>query len=106
VGEFSERFYSNRQSSEIPEQAWVCLRGQNVSSKFVSDPRHEFCMDNVSFLDSDLLVSSENLLPSQVTDLYLVGLALNNHAKLATFDHSIPAHMIKNGSQGIEMLKA
>ena len=74
--------------------------------RFVKDPRHEFCMNNISLLDDDLLLTSETLLPAQVTDLYLVALAVHNRAKLATFDHSIPANMIKNGDQAIEVLKA
>lgn len=63
-------------------------------------------MNNISLLDDDLLLTSETLLPAQVTDLYLVALAVHNGAKLATFDHSIPVNMIKNGDQAIEVLKA
>ncbi len=51
---------------------------------------HEFWPDDVSFLDSQLLDPARVHGPRQVTDLYLLALAVAHRGRLVTFDQSIP----------------
>lgn len=57
---------------------------------FCSNPHHEFWADSVSLLDEALF--RPQLIPGHqaVTDIYLLGLAVRRHGRLATFDGAIP----------------
>lgn len=72
---------------------------------FASDPRHAFLPDDVSLLD-DVIVRPERLTPSNVTDVYLLRLAQQHGAKLATFDRRIPADVIDGGADALEIIPA
>ena len=59
-------------------------------AKLCSSPDHEFWPDDVSFRDPSLF---EPLLPlghQQLTDVYLLALAVRREGSLITFDRSIP----------------
>ena len=51
---------------------------------------HAFWSDNSSITDSDRFRSERILGPKQVTDLYLLSLAVQRDGRLATFDRTIP----------------
>jgi toxin-antitoxin system PIN domain toxin len=51
---------------------------------------HHFWADSVSLLDEALFRPSMITGHKKVTDVYLLGLAVRNHGRLATFDQSIP----------------
>ena len=51
---------------------------------------HAFWPDDSSMTDSDRFRSERILGPKQVTDLYLLSLAVQRDARLATFDRTIP----------------
>ena len=56
----------------------------------VSTRHHEFIADDISLLD-DASVDRERLLsPRQLTDVYLLALAVEHGARLVTLDKSIP----------------
>jgi uncharacterized protein len=57
---------------------------------FYSATDHHFWPDSVSLLDEALFQTSLITGHQKVTDAYLLGLAVRNHGRLATFDHSIP----------------
>jgi toxin-antitoxin system PIN domain toxin len=61
---------------------------------------HHFWADTVTLLDDALLTATAITGHRQVTDVYLLGLAVRNHARLATFDRSIPLKAIRNASAG------
>lgn len=54
------------------------------------NPRHEFWPDDVSVLDDRVVDGARVHGPRQVTDLYLLALAVRRGGRLATFDESIP----------------
>ncbi len=56
---------------------------------FVSGTDHQFWPDSVSFLDTGLIDPQHVLGPRQVTDVYLLALAVSRGGRLATFDASI-----------------
>ncbi len=51
---------------------------------------HEFWADSVSILDESLFRTGAVAGHKNITDVYLLGLAVRNHGRLATFDRSIP----------------
>jgi toxin-antitoxin system PIN domain toxin len=69
----------NKTPSEITE--WV--------RRFCSAADHQFWPDSVSLTDSTLFRASMINGHKNITDAYLLGLAVRNHGRLATFDRSI-----------------
>jgi predicted nucleic acid-binding protein len=53
------------------------------------EERHEFWPDDISLLDPRRFNSTRVLGPKQLTDIYLLGLAVKNGGQLTTFDRSI-----------------
>ncbi len=59
---------------------------------------HQFWPDNVSLLDGALLDASRIHGPRQITDLYLLALAVRREGRLVTFDAGIPRVAIKGAA--------
>jgi uncharacterized protein len=64
---------------------------------------HVFWPDDISLLDMNLFNPERILGPKQLTDIYLLGLAVKNDGRLATFDRTIargpvnpaePSHLV------------
>jgi uncharacterized protein len=51
---------------------------------------HEFWADDISISDADVFDHSRILGPNQITDLYLLALAVKHDGRLVTFDRGIP----------------
>lgn len=58
-------------------------------------PTHEFWPDEISVLDHAIFDRSRIHSSSQLTDLYLLGLAVSRDAGFATFDRSIPLSAVR-----------
>ncbi len=56
---------------------------------FIERTDHEFLPDALSFLDNDRVDTRRVLGPRQVTDVYLLAIAVSQGHRLATFDESI-----------------
>jgi uncharacterized protein len=54
-----------------------------------ADPVHQFWPDDVSLLDVQAVDASRILGPKQITDLYLLTLAVQHGGRLVSFDQSI-----------------
>ena len=61
---------------------------------FCSAPDHEFWADSVSILDESLFRAAMIAGHKNITDVYLLGLAVRKHGRLATFDRSIPLRAV------------
>ena len=72
---------------------------------FTAHARHAFIADDVSLLD-DAIAQPERLTPANVTDVYLLRLAQQHDAKLATFDRRIPVDAIHDGGNALEIILA
>ena len=59
---------------------------------------HEFWSDNVSLLDSDVVDPTRVHGPRQLTDVYLLALAVAHVGRLVTFDTAIPLAAVKNAT--------
>lgn len=59
-------------------------------ARATADARHAFWPDSISLLSSDHLRWEQALSARQLTDCYLLALAVANGGRLVTFDRSIP----------------
>ena len=60
---------------------------------------HAFWVDDVSLTDTDLFHTEHILGPKQITDLYLLALAVRNSGRLVTFDRRIPLSGVEGAIQ-------
>ena len=59
---------------------------------------HEFWSDEVSLLDSNLVDSTRIHGPRQLTDIYLLALAVRHAGRLVTFDSGIPLAAVRKAT--------
>jgi len=60
---------------------------------------HEFWPDSVSLLDSNIVDATRIHGPRQLTDIYLLALAVEHAGKLATFDTGIPLAAVRKATK-------
>lgn len=65
---------------------------------------HVFWPDNISLLDPQIVDSSRILASSQVTDSYLLALAIAHGGKLATFDRRMVTAAVPSGAQHLHVI--
>ena len=63
---------------------------------------HHFWSEDLSILD--ILTPDSIITHNQITDVYLLGLAVHNKGKLATLDRRIPAEVLRGGRQALELI--
>ena len=56
---------------------------------------HAFWADDISLCDYTLFDPSSILGPNQITDVYLLALAVKNGGRLATLDRNVPLHAVR-----------
>ncbi len=54
----------------------------------------------------DVLPFGIDLSPKQITDVYLLAIAIEKGGKLATFDEHIPARLLPGGVDALELIRA
>jgi len=67
---------------------------------FCSAPDHHFWADSVSLLDESLFHTPHIAGHQNITDAYLLGLAVRNDGRFATFDRSIPLKAVHGARPG------
>ena len=67
---------------------------------------HIFWPDDLSIRDKDMWSMLQTINPHQLTDLYLLALAVKRGGKLASFDQRIPAHLIQGGKAALHIVRA
>lgn len=65
----------------------------------VSTPHHEFIADDISLLDNAVVDSASLLGPGQVTDAYLLALAVAHGARFVTLDRSVPVGAVREARE-------
>lgn len=73
-------------------------------ARFCALPGHEFWPDDISLLDPTRISSDRLLGQGQVTDSYLLALAVAHGGKLATFDRKLVTDAVPGGRRHIEVL--
>lgn len=69
-----------------------------VLAQLVSRPDHTFWPDSISLLNNERIDYSRVLGPRQLTDIYLLALAVENGGRLVTLDSSIPIAAVKDAT--------
>lgn len=67
-------------------------------------PRHVFWADDISLVDVDHIDSDQVLTSTQVTDTYLLALAVAHGGKLATFDRRLSVKAVKGGKAALHLI--
>ena len=67
--------------------------------RFCLDERHDFWPDAVSMYDASLFDLSSLHGHRQLTDVYLLGLAVRRGGRLVTFDQSIPISVVRGATR-------
>ena len=62
----------------------------SLLAKQLEEGSHEFWPDYISITDASLFDPAFILGPNQITDVYLLGLAVKNGGRLVTFDRGLP----------------
>jgi Predicted nucleic acid-binding protein, contains PIN domain len=60
---------------------------------------HEFWADDISLLDTKISIPTRIHGPRQITDLYLLALAVRHHGQFVTFDASVTMDAIKGAEE-------
>ena len=68
-------------------------------------PGHEFWPDDVSLLEQERVDRSRLLDSAQVTDSYLLALAVAHGGKLATFDQRLVADAVIHGAKALHLIR-
>jgi predicted nucleic acid-binding protein len=71
---------------------------------FVADPGHEFWPDDISLLDDEKFDVKRMLNSSQVTDSYLLGLAIAHGGEFATFDRRLIPDAVHGGARSLHLI--
>lgn len=69
-----------------------------ILREFCQSPHHRFWPDDVSLLDDRRFDMTLLAGPRQITDAYLLGLAVKHNGRLVTFDRGIAVHVV-NGAE-------
>lgn len=75
-----------------------------VLADFCARPDHHFWGDDASLLDAGLVDSERLLACGQITDSYLLALAVRHGGQLATFDRRLVTHAVRGGAQALYLI--
>lgn len=67
-------------------------------------PGHRFWADDISLADEERIDAGRLLGHAQVTDSYLLALALAHGGQLASFDRRLVVDAVKNGAGGLHLI--
>jgi toxin-antitoxin system PIN domain toxin len=75
-----------------------------IVARLRSLPGHVFWADNLSLVASDLVDPALLLTAGQVTDTYLLALAVSNGGRLVTFDRRLSIKAVRGGRAGVHLI--
>lgn len=61
----------------------------------IADSDHAFWPDDITIADADWFDHGRILGPNQITDVYLLALAIKNEGRFVTFDHGISLRAVR-----------
>lgn len=81
------------------QRSYASQRPLNIAieqlTRLMTLPDHEFWPDDVSIADDRIFDHSHILGPNQITDAYLLGLAVKHGGRLVTFDRGVPIKAVR-----------
>lgn len=76
----------------------------DILSRMMELDGHVRWPDDVSLADSRLFIAERLLMPAQVTNVYLLGLAVRHGGKLATLDRRLSPLPVIGGAQALHII--
>ena len=73
---------------------------------WTADPGHELWPEDFSLANARFVDASRILASPQVTDTYLLALAVRHGGKLATFDRRLTTGAVRDGSTALHLIGA
>jgi uncharacterized protein len=89
-------------SPGYPARPGEAPRIVEMLNEFCDIPDHRFWPEDMRL--QDIVEPGAPFTHNQVTDLYLLGLAVHNGGKLATLDRRIPAALVDGGDQALAVV--
>ena len=86
-----------RSTGSVTEQA-------RVLRELCELPDHQFWPGSVSLMQRDIWLQVAHVKPSELTDLYLLALAVERGGRFVTLDRSVPAYRIRGGKDALHVL--
>lgn len=80
------------------------LRQPHHLSQVCALPDYVFWTDDLSLLGSDLVNAGQIMTPGQVTDSYLLALAVANKGQLATLDRRLSTKAVRHGAAPLHII--
>lgn len=77
-----------------------------ILQALVMHPQHQFWESSPSLLSQAHVEPLALLDPAQITDTYLLALAVHQGGRLATLDRRLSAHAVKGGAEALELISA
>ena len=93
------RIAGNPKYPNSPGDPPACLQ---LLRQMCTVPNHHFFPESLSLRT---LLQGQAFTHNWITDLYLVGIARENSAFLATFDRKLPARLLPGGSQTLQIIQ-
>lgn len=73
---------------------------------WTAEPGHEFWPEDISLIGAPQIDVSRLLVSQQVTDTYLLALAVRHGGKLATFDRRLATNAVAGGQAALHLIDA
>jgi hypothetical protein len=99
-----ERRHPRCRSPEIPEFRGLPAAVAPFVARLRALPGHVFWKDDLSLIGSDLVDVDQIVTPGQVTDAYLLALAVANKGQLATFDRRLSTKAVRRGRAALHVI--
>lgn len=90
--------------SRYPNSPGTPAAVAELLTEFFAVTGHVFWADDITLLDDQRFLSGRILSSRQVTDSYLLALAVAHGGQLATFDRRLVTDAVKNGAQGLHVI--
>ena len=78
----------------------------DILKKVCQRPGHVFWPETISLLSSPLVDTARLTSHGQITDTYLLALAVHNGGRLATFDRRLSPRAVKGGAEALALIQS
>ena len=75
-----------------------------IVARLRASPGHVFWNDDFSLMECDVVDAARIATPAQVTDTYLLALAVRNSGQLATFDRRLSPSAVRRGRAALHVI--
>lgn len=89
-----------------PNNVGSPAEASEIMRRFCALDGHRFWEDTVNLLDCEFVDTSAIRTPSQLSDTYLLALAVAHQAQLASFDRKLSVRAVRGGRKALHLIDA